>query len=305
MIESPKIEAFIEAFVHQWLGLERLNFFQFNSREFPGFDDSFKAAARGEVIQTFAHLLRTDQSLNHLLKSTNVRVNGLLAQFYGLEGVHGDAWQTVPVSKESPRGGLLGMSAVLAMGSNGERTSPVERGAWILRKILHDPPPPAPPNVPQLSRLVDRPLSPRERVAAHQELPQCTHCHRKIDPLGFGLENFDAMGSWRTAELYRKATGGSGPWPIDASGALYRGAAFRDYFELRELLAERVDDFAQGFTEALIEYALGRPYAISDAQLAADILAQARAREYSLRSFLNALVTSRSFSGRTEAAATR
>lgn len=295
MIDSPKIEAFTEAFVQQWLGLERLNFFQFDSREFPGFDDSFKAAARSEVIQTFAHLLRTDQSLKQLLKSENVRVNGLLAQFYGLKGVHGDKWETVSLPNGSPRGGLLGMSAILAMGSNGERTSPVERGAWILRKILHEPPPPAPPNIPQLSRLSDRPLSPRERIAAHQELPQCTHCHRKIDPIGFGLENFDAMGAWRTSESYRKVQGGRGPWPIDASGALYRGAAFRDYFELRELLAARMDNFAQVFTEALIEYALGRPFGISDSQLAADLVAQARNRGYSTRAFLEALVTSQSF----------
>jgi hypothetical protein len=143
--------------------------------------------------------------------------------------------------------------------------------------------------------LSDRPLSPRERIVAHQELPQCTHCHRKIDPIGFGLENFDATGAWRTSESYLKLQGGRGPWPINVSGALYRGGAFRDYFELRELLAARVDDFAQGFTEALIEFALGRPFGISDAQLAADIVVQARKRGYSTRAFLEALVTAESF----------
>ncbi|MEY5011436.1 MAG: hypothetical protein RLZZ253_2575, partial [Verrucomicrobiota bacterium] len=186
LIQNPKSDAFVRGFVHQWLGLERLNFFQFNPRDFPGFDDSFKNAAREEVFRTFAHALRSRGALSELLKSEQVVVNGLLAQFYGVEGVQGDTWRPVSLAAGSPRGGLLGMSAILAMGSNGERTSPVERGAWILRKILHDPPPPAPANVPQLSRLADKPLSPRERIAAHQDLPQCTHCHRKIDPLGFG-----------------------------------------------------------------------------------------------------------------------
>jgi hypothetical protein len=295
LIQSPKSDAFVRGFVHQWLGLDRLNFFQFNPRDFPGFDDSFKNAAREEVFRTFAHVLRSRGALSELLKSKQVVVNGLLAQFYGLEGITGDAWRPVSLAAGSPRGGLLGMSAILAMGGNGERTSPVERGAWILRKILHDPPPPAPPNVPQLSRLADRPLSPRERIAAHQDLPQCTHCHRKIDPLGFGLENFDASGAWRASEKYRKSHAGQGPWPVDPSGAFFNGPAFKDYFELRDLISGRVEDFAQGFTEALIEYALGRPYGFSDAQLANDILSQAKARNYELPAFFEALVASESF----------
>jgi len=194
MLASPKSRAFVTSFVHQWLGLDRLDFFQFNTRDFPAFDDSLKAAARSEVFETFAHLLRTGGSLGRLLASDEAVVNGLLAQFYGIEGVTGDAWQSVKLPPGSPRGGLLGMSAIHAMGGNGERTSPVERGAWTLRKLLNDPPPPAPPNVPQLSRLSGKPLSPRERLVAHQEQPQCAQCHRKIDPIGFGLENFDAIG---------------------------------------------------------------------------------------------------------------
>jgi hypothetical protein len=295
LLQDPKSLAFDQAFVHQWLGLERLNFFQFDPRSFPGFDDSFKNTARTEVIQTFSFLRRNHGRLDQLLKNDHVLVNGLLAQFYGLDGVSGDSWQSVALPQESPRGGLLGMSAILAMGSNGQRTSPVERGAWVLRKILHDPPPPAPANVPQLSRLSDRPLSPRERIAAHQDLPQCTHCHRKIDPLGFGLENFDASGAWRVSERYRKSPGGLGPWPIDPKGAFFQGPSFSDYFELRDLLAARVHDFAQSFTEALIEYALGRPYGFSDAQLAADIVAQAKNQNYELHAFFKALVMSPSF----------
>jgi hypothetical protein len=295
MLASPKSRAFVSGFVHQWLGLDRLDFFQFNARQFPEFDDSLKAAARNEVFETFAHWLRHDGSLTHLLKSDEVIVNGLLARFYGIEGVTGDAWQAVRLPPDSPRGGLLGMSAILAMGSNGERTSPVERGAWMLRKLLHDPPPPAPPNVPQLSRLVGKPLSPHEQLVAHQEQPQCASCHRKIDPLGFGLENFDTIGRWRTTETYASQPGGSKAWPIDASGAFFKGPAFDDYFALRDLLAARSENFARGFTESLIEYALGRPFGFADEALADDIVQHAKAKDFSIREIIRALVVSKAF----------
>ena len=295
MIDSPKSREFVAGFVQQWLGLERLDFFRFNARKFPEFDDSLKMAAREEVYATFGHLLQTDGSLLELLKSEKVVVNGLLAGFYGIGGVSGDAFRPVQLPPNSPRGGLLGMTAVMAMGSNGERTSPVERGAWVLRKILHEPPPPAPPNVPQLSRLADKPLSPREQLSAHQQDPQCASCHRTIDPIGFGLENFDAIGRWREAETYTKSGGGNQPWPIEPGGAFHKGPAFRDFFEFRELVAAKGEAFAAGFTEALIEYAIGRAYGTADDALKSDILKQSRERGFGLRSFVHALVESREF----------
>ena len=124
------------------------------------------------------------------------------------------------------------MAAIHAMGSDGIESSPVERGAWVLRHILNDPPPPAPPNVPQLSRLADKPLTKREKLAAHMEEAQCASCHRKIDPIGFGLENFDAAGKWRLVEGK-----GRHEHKIDPSGALHKGPAFADYFELRDIIA--------------------------------------------------------------------
>lgn len=295
LIASPKSREFVTGFVHQWLGLDRLDFFRFNGQMFPQFDDSAKMAARHEVFETFAHLLQTNASLTRLLKSDQVIINGLLANFYGIEGVTGDAFRAVSLPPGSPRGGLLGMTAIMAMGSNGERTSPVERGAWVLRKLLHDPPPPAPPNVPQLSRLADKPLSPRERILAHQEEPQCLQCHRKIDPIGFGLENFDTIGHWRSTELYTKANGGLKDWPIDPSGAFHKGPKFSDYFQLRDLIAAKSEDFARGFTEALIEYALGRPYGFTDVALADDLIAKAKAKDFALREFILGLVTSQEF----------
>ncbi|RFC46514.1 MAG: Protein of unknown function DUF1592/DUF1588/DUF1587/DUF1585/DUF1595/Planctomycete cytochrome C [Verrucomicrobia bacterium] len=292
LLSSEKSDEFVSGFVHQWLGMERLDFFQFDTKQFSDFDESARSAARREVYETFAHLLRHNGSLTKLLKSDEIHVNGLLANYYGIDGVRGDDFRRVALPKGSPRGGLLGMAAILAMGSNGERTSPVERGAWVLRKLLHNPPPPAPPNVPQLDRLAGKPVSPRERLLAHQEEPQCLQCHRKIDPIGFGLENFNAAGKWRNVDHDPKT---KRDWPIDPSGAFHHGPAFASFFELRDLIAAQPEPFARGFAEALIEYSLGRPYGFTDAVLADEILAKAKAKDFALSEFVVALVQSESF----------
>jgi hypothetical protein len=201
----------------------------------------------------------------------------------------------VKLPEGSPRGGLLGMAAVAAMGSNGEQTSPVERGAWVLRKLLHDPPPPAPPNVPQITRLEGQLLTTRERLRMHQEEPQCASCHRMIDPIGFGLENFDAVGMWRSKDSYQKSGVGAKEWEIDPSGAFHNGPAFKDFNELRELVASRHTDFATGFTEALLTYALGRPVGFSDDDLVKAVVDRAATNDFSVREFIHAVVQSPAF----------
>lgn len=295
MLDDARSREFVNGFVHQWLRMDRLDFFQFSTKLYRDFDESTKAAARMEVYESFAQLLRANASLRHLLKSDYVMVNGLLANYYGLEGIVGDEFRKVVLPADSPRGGLLGMAAILAMGSNGEHTSPVERGAWVLRKLLNDPPPPAPPNVPQISRLETKLLTTRERLLSHQEQPQCASCHRKIDPIGFGLENFNAAGKWRTTDAYEKRGVGKKEWPIDPSAALHKGPPFKDYFELRDIIAGKADRFARGFSEALIEYALGRPCGFTDASLVEKMVEDAKAEDFALRRFILSLVTSGDF----------
>jgi hypothetical protein len=293
---------FVKAFTRQWMNLDRLDFFQFNAELYPRFDFGTKWAARTEVFETFAHLLRENASVRDLLQSDYVVINGVLADYYGIAGVQGDAFRKVPVPKDSPRGGLLGMAAVLAMGSNGEHTSPVERGAWVLRKVLNDPPPPAPANVPALTRLAGKVLTTRERLLAHQEEPQCASCHRKIDPIGFGLENFDAVGLWRTEDTFQAKDDAGKPlpnakkiWPIEAAGAFHRGPSFRDFFEMRAVVAGKTENFARGITSALIEYALGRPCGFSDDALVESILQKAKASNFGLRDLLLALIQNEAF----------
>ncbi len=182
------------------------------------------------------------------------------------------------------------MAAIHAMGSDGIESSPVERGAWVLRHILNDPPPPAPPNVPQLSRLADKPLTSRQKLAAHMEEAQCASCHRKIDPIGFGLENFDAAGKWRLVEGK-----GRHEHKIDPSSAFHKGPAFADYFELRDIIAKREADFARGFTEHLIGYGLGRSFGFTDEDLANEIMAEAKRGNFTVSEFVQALVRSQPF----------
>ena len=304
MIQDPRAHHFVSGLAHQWLDMKRLDFFQFDVARHREFDESTRAAAREEVYQTILHLLRSkDQGqLQNLLKSDYVVVNGLMAAHYGLEGVMGDHYRKVSLPENSPRGGFLGMAAIHAMGSDGFESSPVERGSWVLRHLLHSPPPPAPANVPQLSRLDDKPLTKRQKLAVHTEEAQCANCHRKIDPIGFGLENFDAAGKWRSKEhQYTKNRKGQmvpsrTGTPIDAAGEFYNGPAFGDFYEMRELIAKwQAEEFARCFTEALIEYGLGRPFGFTDETLANEILSAAKEEDYSARAFIQALVQSKEF----------
>ncbi|MCB1077007.1 MAG: DUF1592 domain-containing protein, partial [Verrucomicrobiae bacterium] len=302
LLDDPRSSGFLEAFVHQWLGLDRIDFFEVNRALYPRFDSGTKVAAKGEIYETFAYLLRHNASLRDLLKSDYVVINRVLAHYYGISGVKGDGYEKVSLPKDSPRGGLLGMAGILFMGGNGERTSPVERGAWVLRKLLHDPPPPAPANVPAITRLSGQVLTTRERLLAHQEEPQCASCHRKIDPIGFGLENFDAAGQWRTEDSYTAidANGKIDPkstktWTIDPSAAFHKGPAFNDYFALRDIIASGADDFARSFSEALVEFALGRPLGFRDEPLVTDMIGQAGKKDLAIREFIHGLVSSEEF----------
>lgn len=300
LLADDKVMRFISGFTHQWLHMTRLDFFQFNWRLYPLFDGSLKAAARNEVFETLRAVLDENLPLGTLLKSDFVVVNDILADFYDIPGVEGSAFRKVAVPAGVPRGGLMSMAAVLAMGSDGERSSPVERGAWVLRKLLHDPPPPAPANVPQLNRFAGKLMPARELMTAHQEQPQCAQCHRRIDPIGFALEHFDATGRWRTeeyTEVYKihKVVEKKQFFPIDSSGRLPDGTPFDGFEGLREAVAKHETDFARGLTEHLVEYALGRPCGFSDAELVEGILQKSKAQRFTPRSLIQALVATKEF----------
>jgi hypothetical protein len=303
LLNNPRVMRFISGFAHQWLDMARLDFFQFNPRLYPKFDASARASARQEVYETIRYVLKHDLPLGTLLKSDFVVVNDVMADYYGIQGVSGSVFRKVPVPSGMPRGGLLGTAAVLAMGSDGERSSLVERGAWVLRKLLHDPPPPAPANVPMLSRFAGKLMPAREVMTAHQQQPQCAQCHRRIDPIGFALEHFDAAGNWREEEYtdyytFWKAIQKKATFPINAQGHLPDGTAFEGFEGLRDAVARHEENFVRGLTESLLEYALGRPYSFSDQDLVEDILKKARASKFTLRSIVYAIVASKEFASK-------
>ena len=295
MLKDERSRAFIQGFVFQWLDLKRLGIFQFDPKKHRQFDESLKEAAVNEVLESFGYLLQNNQSIKNLLDADYVIVNGLLANYYDLKGVQGDQFRKVSLPKESPRGGFLGMAAILAMGSNGDESNPVERGTWVLKKILNSPPPPAPKNVPQLSRLGKKLLTTRERLLAHQEDPQCAHCHQKIDPIGFGLENFDAIGKWRTKNSYFKRGIGQKTWEIDPSGKIYKGPHFKNFFELKQIISSETKKFAQGLTEELLVYALGRQISFLDKELIENIVNKAEMRNFIAKEFIYQIVLSKAF----------
>ena len=305
LLDDLRSRRFSDSYTYQWLGLDRLDFFQVELLKHRRFDNATKAAAREEIYETMDFLLRNNLSVRNLLRSDFVVINATMAEYYQVRGVRGDKFRRVTLGADSPRGGLLGMAAVSLMGGNGEHTSPVERGAWVLRKLLNDPPPPAPANIPQLARLAGKVLTTRERLSAHQEEAQCASCHRRIDPIGMGLENFDAVGAWRTENTYivtddqgKPVQGKEITWAIEPSGKLHNGPAFNDYFELREILVSRQDDFATGIAEGLVEYALGRQVGFRDQRYVDRIVAEAKKQDYSFREFIHAIVRSEEFQTR-------
>lgn len=296
LLADARSDRFVRSFTYQWLEMHRLGMFAFEGRDFPKFDNAVRDSAGEEIYQTFATLLHEKLPLKNLLNSDFVVVNDVLAGYYGLEDVEGHHWRKVVLPEGSPRGGLLGSVAVAAMGSDGQRSSPVERGAWVLRKLLNDPPPPAPPNVPQLSRFEGEVFSARDLQKAHQEEAQCAQCHQKIDPIGYGMENLDASGLWREAEVIKgRKEAVLAKFPIQPEGSFGKDHTFSDFFELRDEVSEEIGAFAIGLTEALITYGLGRPFGFTDQDLAEDIVRQAAKNDYPIADFIHALVQSKPF----------
>lgn len=307
LLKDPRSDEFIRSFAHQWLDMKRLDMFEFSPNYHPKFDEVVRGSARQEVYQTIRHILDRDLALENLLKSDFVMVNDVLADYYQLKDSSGSGFYRVALNGASPRGGLLGTAAVHIMGSDGQRSSPVERGSWVLRHLLNDPPPPAPANVPQIE-YEEKVAGIREVQGLHQSEPQCAQCHQKIDPIGYGLENFNAAGLWREKEevevvdvkmsrrMKRKHDPKFKHFAIDPSGTLPGGQGFNNYFELRDQVFKHYQDsFSRGFAEHLLAYGLGRPYAISDYNAVTAMLNKAEKEGETISSYIHALIQSKSF----------
>jgi hypothetical protein len=232
----------------------RKAFFAFRRTPRPDFSDKLRDAMLKETEMYFGHIIREDRNIVELIDSNYTFLNELLAKHYDVEGVTGSEMRKVELPPDSPRGGVLTQGTVLAVTSNPSRTSPVKRGVFVLEAILGTPPAPPPPNIPSLEDAASpeelMKMSLRETMALHSTNKMCASCHSRMDPLGLALENFNAMGKWRTSELGQ---------PIDPSGKLITGETFADIREMKRILATgHREDFYHSFAEKLLTYALGR-----------------------------------------------
>ena len=287
MLADPRASALVENFAGQWLYLRNLQSVTPDIEEFPNFDDNLRQAMRRETELLFEHVMREDLSVNELLTAGYTFVNERLAEHYGIPSVYGSHFRQVPVAEEARRG-LLGHASILTVTSYPNRTSPVLRGKWVLENVLGTPAPPPLPDVPALeeneSGKVARTL--RERLAEHRANPVCATCHDVMDPIGLGLENFDAVGKWRTKE-----PGGE----IDAHGQLADGRQIDGAAQLREALTADPEQFARVFTDKLLTYALGRGLEAYDMPTVRRIVREAEDDDYRFSALVKGIVNSAPF----------
>jgi hypothetical protein len=256
MLKDPRSIALVQNFGMQWLNLRNLQVVQPSRRDFYAWDESLREAMAKETELFFQAIIAENRSILDFIDADFTFLNGRLARFYDIPGISGLKFQRVKLSNPN-RGGVLTQASVLTVTSNPTRTSPVKRGKWIMENILGTPPPPPPPNVPELKEGKDALTGTlRERMKQHRKDPNCATCHERMDTLGFGFENFDAIGAWRTTD---------GKFKIDASGTLPDGQSFQTPAELKKLLKTTNEaDFRRCLTEKLLTYALGRGVERSD-----------------------------------------
>ena len=293
MLDDARASALVDNFAGQWLSLRSVAGIAPDPNLFPGFDENLREAFRRETELFVESQLREDRSVIDLLGADYTFLNERLARHYGIPGVTGSRYRRVTLGRQGPaatrRGGLLGHGSILAVTSYGNRTSPVLRAKWLLENVLGTPPPPPPPDIPPLpdGGAAGEPRTVRERLAQHRRNPACAACHAPMDPLGFALENFDALGQWRERDA---------GLPIDASAVLADGlTTFDGPGGLRRVLLDRSGQFVETVTEKLLVYALGRGIESYDRPVIRGIVRAAEADDYRWSSLILGIVESTPF----------
>ena len=289
LLADPRSESLVSSFAFQWLKMRSLEEIDPDPVIFPNFDDSLRAAFRREMELFISSILRDDRSVLELLTADHTFVNERLALHYGIPNVRGDRFRRVTLSDPN-RFGLLGKGAVLMTTSYANRTAPVLRGAWILENLLGTPPAAPPPDVEAFPENKDgeKARSVREIMEQHRANPSCNACHGVMDPLGFALENFDAVGEWRAEDRYAGTA-------IDASGRLVDGTAVTGPVDLRQALMKHPEQFVQTMTERLMTYALGRTIEYYDMPTVRRIVRDAARDNYRFSSLVTGIVNSAPF----------
>jgi Protein of unknown function (DUF1592)/Protein of unknown function (DUF1588)/Protein of unknown function (DUF1585)/Protein of unknown function (DUF1587)/Protein of unknown function (DUF1595)/Planctomycete cytochrome C len=287
MLADPKAEALVSNFAGQWLHLRNVPNILPNSDLFPDFDDNLREGFRKETELFFESIMREDHNVVDLMTANYTFLNERLARHYGVPNIYGSRFRRVEITDDARRG-LLGQGSILATTSHAERTSPVLRGKWVLENVVGAAVPPPPPDVPVLKPAADgeKPKTIREQMAEHRANPACATCHKVMDPIGFAMENFDAVGAWRTRE-----PGG----PIDASGNLADGTKIDGVVSLRNALVSHPDQFVDTLTEKLLTYALGRGLSYNDMPVVRGIVRDSAQQNYRFTSIVLGIVRSAPF----------
>jgi hypothetical protein len=287
MLADPRSEALVSNFAGQWLYLRNVNGANPNVEEFPDFDDNLREGFRKETDLFFDSIIHEDRSILDLLNANYTFVNERLARHYGIPDVYGSRFRRITVIDDARRG-LLGQGSFLLVTSYATRTSPVLRGKWILENVLGTPVPPPPPNVPALKENAPgaKPLTVRARLEEHRKNPACAVCHKIMDPVGFSLENFDAVGQWRDVDAGN---------PIDASGVLVDGTKVDGPVALRQAILSRPQTFASTMTEKMLTYALGRGIEYYDMPAVRAIVREMANNDYRFSSLVLGIVKSAPF----------
>ena len=288
LLADPRSKSLVNNFAGQWLYLRNLASITPDMRAFPDFDDNLRQAFRQETELFFESILREDRSVLDLLRANYTYLNERLAKHYGIPNIYGSRFRRVTFSDGENRGGLLRQGSILTITSYATRTSPVLRGKWILDNLLGTPPPPPPPVVPLLKEGSEpgKPLTMRDRLAEHRKNPACSGCHQLMDPVGFSLENYDAVGRWRSVDDTK---------PIDAAGGLPDGSSFIGVSGLEQALVSRPEGYVTTLTEKLLTYALGRGVEYYDGPAVRKIVRDAQAKNYKFSSIILGVVSSTPF----------
>jgi hypothetical protein len=290
MLADGRAHNLVSNFAGQWLYLRNIESLTPDARLFPDFDENLRQDFRRETELFVASVFEENRSVLDLLKSDYTFLNERLAKHYGIDGVYGSHFRKVKLQPKDHRGGLLRQGSILAVTSYATRTSPVVRGHWILANLLGTPPPPQPANVPALKEnTISSMLSVRDRLAQHRANPACASCHKLMDPVGFSLENFDAVGRWRDFEADE---------PVDASGGLPDGSTFVGVEGLEKNLLKRPELFVGAFAEKLLTFALGRGIEPYDGPAVRKIVREAKENDYHFSSIVLAVVNSTPFTMR-------
>jgi len=289
MLADPRSLALASNFAGQWLETRNLDVVEPDPKKFPEWNAELRDAMKAETSMFFEYVLKENRSVSEFLNANYSFLNERLAKFYGIEGVTGPEFRRVDLTTDQ-RGGILSHASVLTVSSYSSRTSPVLRGKYVLSNILGSPPPPPPPDVPNLDEAaVGTAGSMRQQLEKHRENATCASCHSPMDPLGFGLENYDAIGRWRTND---------GNFPVDASGTLPDGKTFSSPAEMRTILTSQLPQFSRTLTEKMLTYALGRGLKAYDRRTVDNINQTLAAEDYRFQTLVQQIVESLPFQSR-------